>query len=451
MDSKKILEEIRDSLDEVIRQQGGKGKSLWQSLLQIHPADIADLLAELSKDDARALFIALSKEKRFEIFDEMSDNMKVFVLSLMTELDQIDALGMLSTDELTDLFDEFSDDELKTYLNLLHKGVREKVISLLKFKPDSAGGIMHTDVLSLMEDYTVEKSVKILQRVSPKRDIHQILFVTNRDYRLVGNIHLEDLVLHKAEERIGSFLRENELIADAFEDQEAIAKQMVHYGLMTIPVVDTEQHFLGVISSETLVDVLVEEATENVQRMAALAPIKQPYFEASFIRMLLERSYILIALLWIESFSAKIMLMNESTLNNFLLLFIPMLISVGGNTSNQTSAVVIQGMASGEIGFFNMIRFLRREFSMAALLAFILGVAAFVRVYWSSGQLLQSSVVSGTLGLIVFVSVVLGSAMPFILKKLRIDPAFSAGPFLATLMDILGILIYCFMVKMFLF
>ncbi len=343
MDSRKILEEIRDNIDVVIRQQGPIGKSLWQALLEIHSADIANFLAEIDRNNAQALFVALPQKARLEIFDDLSNRMRVFVLSFMNDQGQIDALQSLSADELTDLFDLFSDEELKKYLNLLHKQVREKVLSLLKFDPESAGGIMHTDVLTLMEDFTVEKSIKLLQRLSPKRDIHQQIFVTNRANRLVGNINLQDLVLQKPDERLGSFMRKNELVSRADEDQESIAKRMVHYGLMIVPVVDEDNHFLGVIPAETLVDVIVEEATEDVQKMGALMPIKHPYFEARFFRLLFERSYILVALLLAESFSTTILRAHEATLNDILLFFIPMLISVGGNTSSQTSAVVIQG------------------------------------------------------------------------------------------------------------
>ncbi|MGB8367361.1 MAG: magnesium transporter, partial [Candidatus Babeliales bacterium] len=381
----------------------------------------------------------------------LSDKMKMTMLACMSERDQVEAFQMLSADALTDLFDIFSDEELKTYLNLLHKQDREKILSLLQFAPESAGGIMHTDVLSLRDDFTVDKSIKLIQRLRPKRDVHQQIFVTDRFNKLVGHINLEDLVLQKPVDRIESFVRKNELTARTDEDQESIAAKMVHYGLMTVPVVDKNNYFLGIIPSETLVDVLVEEASEDVQKMAALTPIKQPYFEVSFFRLLYERGYILVGLLLAESFSGTIMRVHEASLNAFLLSFVPMLISAGGNTSSQTSAVAIQGMASGEISFYNMTRFLRREFYMACFLALLLSITAFLRVFFTSGVIWESIVISLSLGMIVMVSVTLGSAIPFILKRFNIDPAFSAGPFLATLMDILGILIYCYLIKILLF
>jgi magnesium transporter len=451
MDSKKILEEIKDSIDEVIHQQGSRGKALWNSLLSIHPADIADLLSEINKDKAYTFFVLLPKQLRLEVFVELSNRMRMFFLQEMSESEKIEAFHTLSTDELTDLFDDLSDEDLKNYLQLLHRGVQKKILSLLKFEPDSAGGIMETDVLTLIEDFTVEKSIKIIQRLSAKQEIHRDIFITNRDQKLTGYINLEDLVRHKNDERIMSFKKQVELSVYDFEDQEKIAEKMVHYGLMTVPVINKDGYFLGAISSETLVDVLVEEASEDVQKMAALTPIKHPYFEVPFMKLLLQRSYILVILLFAESFSMTIMRWYEATLNDFLLFFIPMLISAGGNTSSQTSAVVIQGMATGDIGFFNMSRFLKREFLMALFLGSILGIASFFRVFFSSSQIFDSLVISCALGVIVLVSVILGSMMPFFLKKMRIDPAFSAGPFLATVMDVLGIMIYCFIVKLFLF
>jgi len=212
---------------------------------------------------------------------------------------------------------------------------------------------------------------------------------------------------------------------------------------MTIPVVGSGNMFLGVIPSETLVDVLVEEAGENVLKMSAA-----PLHETSFFKQLFERSYILIILLLAESFSGTIVRAYEDTLGIILLSFIPMLISAGGNSSNQTSAMVIQGMASGHIRSSNMYKFLRREFLMAGMLSVILGCATFLRIYYSTHHVLQAFVVSLSLSVIVLLSVTLGSCMPFILRRLNIDPAFSAGPFLATIMDVLGVMIYCYITKL---
>jgi|SRR5579872_4722790 len=443
MNPKKILQEINDNLDAVL-QDAPLGQALWKEFIDLHPADIAQFFTDIDKQEFQKLFIKLPKELKLKVFEEFSDVMKVYCLSFLDERDQVEALNTLSADALTDLFDLFSDEELKKYLNLIHATERAEVISLMKFHPESAGGIMDVAVVTLLDDFTVEKSVKLLQRLRPRRDIHQQIYVTDRAHRLVGHVNLEDLVLEEPTKRVAAFMHENEYVAQAEEDREIVAQKMVHYGLMTVPVVSKDNLFLGVIPSETLVDVIVEEASEDVQKMAALAPMKYPYFETSFWRLLWERSYILIALLLAESFSGTIVRAYEATLGLVLMSFIPMLISAGGNTSSQTSAMVIQGLAAGDIQASNMLRFLRRELGMAVMLASILGVVAFIRVYSAFGNAVHSMVVSVALAAIVLVSCLLGSCIPFILKRLHVDPAFSAGPFLATVMDILGVLIYCY-------
>ncbi len=452
MDKALILHRVREHLAELLAgRKTPQMEMLWEAFLEIHQVDIADFLSDLDVSVAQQLFSALPEKIRHEVFQECSDVKKVMLLSVLSEQEQVDLFEDLSADELTDLFDYFSDEELKHYLRLLHKKVSEKVLSLLQFDPESAGGIMHTDVITLMQDFTVERSINLLQRLRPSKDIHQSIYVVDKAGMLAGFINLEDLVLHKPTDRIGSFMHESEFVAYADEDQEKVVKTMVHYGLMVIPVIDKERHFLGVISGETLVDVIMEEASEDVQKMAALAPMKYPYFETSFVRLVWERSYILIVLLLAESFSSNILHAYKTTLSEFLLVFIPMLISTGGNTSSQTSAMVIQGMASGDITLENVWLFLRRELAMSAVLGSILGLTSFVRVWLTGGTLLESFAISIVLSVIVMLAAVLGSGIPLILKRLNLDPAFSAGPFLATIMDILGVLIFCLLTKAVLF
>ncbi|MCX5922233.1 MAG: magnesium transporter [Candidatus Dependentiae bacterium] len=444
MNVRQILKEIQDNIKAVIEQDSDWGVHLWQELLKIHPADIADFFADISHDDFQALFLALPKDLKLEVFENFSDGFQAESLSFLSEQDKIDLLNDMPVDRVTDLLELLSDQDFRHYHKLLHKKAREKVLSLLKFHPETAGGIMDIEVITLVKDFTVEKSIKILQRLSPSRDIHQQIYVTDTGHRLVGHIKLEDLVLHQSQSLISSFMQENEYVAQAEEDRETVAKYMVHYSLMTIPVVGKGNHFLGVISSETLVDVLVEEASEDVQKMAALTPLKYPYFETSFFKMLFQRSYILIPLLLFESLSGTIIRSYEDILGCFLISFIPMLTSAGGYTSSQTSAMAIQGMASGDIRGSNMYKFLRREFLMACMLALVLSIVAFIRIYYSSHNVLQSLAVGLSLGVIVVMSVTLGSCIPFALRRFHVDPVFFAGPFLATIMDIVGVMIYCY-------
>lgn len=448
---KRILKKILEQSAAPVAQDKTLQKSVWQAFLDMHPVDIADFLAEIDKTTVQKLFGQLPQELQLEVFKEFSNSMKAFILHGMTEAEQVHAFRTLSADELTDLFDFLSDEDLKKYLGLLQKHVRHQVISLMKFSPDSAGGVMHTDVLTLMQDFTVQKSIQILQRLRPSRDIHTRIFIVNHAHKLVGYINLEDLVLHNASAPINSFMHENKLVALATQDQEEVAKKMIHYNLTIAPVTNEEGHFLGAIPASTLVDVLVEEAGEDIQKIGAVMPLKYPYFETPFIRMVWARGYILVILLLTGSFSTSILHSYEATLSAFLISFIPMLIGVGGNTSSQTSAVLIQGLAAGEITSAHVYKFLLRELSMAIVLAVCLGGAGFLRVYLTGGSVHECAVISLALALIVIVATTLGSCTPLLLKKIHIDPAFAAGPFLATIMDIVGTTIFCCLVYRFLF
>ena len=451
MNTQKVLNQLAENVQTVLNQDSPLGILLWQEFLKIHPADSAQFLSERQKDEAQRIFTKLPHQQQVDVFSYFSPPMMLQCLSLLSGQQRRALLNSLPLDELTDFFDELSDQELKEYIKLLHKEDREKVLSMMQFEPDTAGGIMHTDVVTLLQDFTIEKSIQILQRLQPSVELHPNIYVTNQENQLAGHINLEDLVLRPPQTRLSSILRKNELVVTVDEDQEKIAHQMIHYNLMTVPVVGANDTFLGIIPSEELGHILEEEAAEDVYRISALRPIKHSYFETSFFRLIYQRSYILIALLLVQIFSSIIIERYENLLKGFLILFITMIQSTGGNSSSQSSALAIRGISTGEINSTNMLRFFRREMMMAAVIGVLLGLVSFVRVYFFHSDNLWGNIsVSVALGVIVLVSSLLGSLIPVALRRLNLDPAFSAGPVLGTLMDILGLLIYCYIGQLFL-
>lgn len=439
----KLFDDIRTHIADVIARTEPLGSVLWDRLLKLHPADIADLCSNLELADVKGIFTQLPLELRLEVFAELSMRLKLWCLSFLPEQNRSEILSSLSIDELTDLFDELSDDELKEYLKLLHRKDREAVLSLMQFDPRSAGGLMHANVLTLMSDFTVEKSIQILQRLQPERDLHQRIFVTNQDNELMGHINLEDLVLKTPQTRLGAIMQPNELVINAHEDRAEIAMKMIHYHLTTVPVVDDTNTFLGVIPSDILVEIIGEEAGEDLYRISALSPMKETYFETPFTTLLYQRSSILLILLMVQSLSSFILSAYQATLAGYFMFFITKLTSAGGNASSQTSALAIQGLATGEMDYSTMFRFMRRELTMASAIGAILSVFTCIQMYVSAHDIIPSLIVSISLGLIVVVSMLLGSGMPFILKRFNVDPANAAGPLLATVMDVIGLFIYC--------
>jgi magnesium transporter len=449
---KKIFEQIEQNIQSVINRDSTLGNDLWNELLKAHPADIAQFFTDINHEDFRALFKRLPFIVKTSVFEHLSDTMKITCLSSLNEHEITAVLESIPTDEITDLFEDLSDEDLKRYFGLLRKKDREQVLALMQFSPESAGGIMDINAVTLQEDFTVEQSIQLLQRLQPEKELHQVIYVTDRHNKLMGYINLEDLVLNNPKKKLATFIKPTELVVNVSQDQEDVAKQMVHYHLMSAPVTSDHDYFLGIITSDTLVDVIEEEAAENVYKISAMTPIKQPYFETPFIKLFYQRSNILVVLLLVESLTYIILDYYHDIIGTALMAFMPMLVSVGGNTSNQTSVLAIQGLTSGEINYANMKKFLWREFLMSFAFALLLGATTFIRIYYMTQlQAIDALAISLSLGSIVILSVTLGSALPIMLQRIGIDPAFSAGPFLATIIDIIGTLIYCYICWLILF
>ena len=225
VDGKTILQKVRENLTAVITHDSSLGKELWKALLREHPADLASFLTDLDRDDFKQLFLALPKDLSLEVFEELSEPLKVVALGCMSESSRIEALNSLHADQLTDLFDLFSDEELKKYLKQLHKESREQVLSLLKFDPESAGGIMDTDVLTLRQEFTVGKSIDLLRRITPSQEIFNVIYITDNIQKLVGYIRLEDLVLKDPQSRIETFMKKASLLLKQMKTKKQSQKR----------------------------------------------------------------------------------------------------------------------------------------------------------------------------------------------------------------------------------
>jgi len=438
------------NIEEIIEQKTEEGKRLWKQLLEEHPADIADVLEQISHEQLERVFVKFSCGLQVSLFHELSGSYKTSILSLVDGEQQSCILRKYPIDDLVDFFDSVSDKDLKKYLEVLNKQDRQKAISLLKFNSESAAGIMNTDIVTLMQDLTVARSVTLLQRLQPSKQLHQQIYITDRHNILQGYIQLEDLVLRSPETNLQTILKKPYFIANADQDQEEVAHEMVHYSMSSAPVVNADNMLLGVIHEEEVIDVLQYEAKENIHRMSAVTVQKKSYFDIPFWSLIYSRGSILAVLLVVESLTSVIIGKFEGTMTVFLVAFFTTLVSTGGNTSCQTSAITIQGMSSGVINNQNMGRFVKREMLIGLVIALLLAIVVFLRAYFVYGDFMGSFVVSLSLGLVVVLSVFLGSCVPIFLKKIGLDPAFSAGPFLATMIDIFGIFIYCYIAYLFL-
>ncbi len=443
---KKILFQIENNIDAVIAEDSTLGKDLWQILLSQHYADIAMLINKLDDDRQHALFKKLSREIAVKVFRKLPKQQQATLLVALDLEQATTLLKNMPADELTDLFDFLSDDDLEKYLKLLQSKQRNQILSLLSFNPRSAGGRMNSDVITLHKEFTVRRCVELLQRLSHTKTIMQRMYVTNKDNVLVGYVTLDKLVLSKPETHLVQITSPNELVVSVDEDQEDVANQMHHYGLLYVPVVDKHNHFLGVITADDVFEIIKEEGSEDVYKMFGLIPVDQGYFATPIMRQVWQRGIWLVGLLILQSLSSIILSSYNDLIGKYTIIavFLTMLIGTGGNAGNQSATVVIRGLTTREISRRNAYKVFLREVSIGVLMSFVLSIVAFIRVYWSCHELLNAFIISFSLFLIVVTSMALGALIPIMLERFDMDPAHSAAPFLATLMDVLGVLIYCF-------
>ncbi|MCK4265278.1 magnesium transporter [Candidatus Babeliales bacterium] len=439
------LTNIEERINIVLKGDDPIGNDLWNKLLLEHPADIAELIERLEKDCQVDIIKKLPNKLSPQVFEHLPPNIQAIILPKVDPDKVTLLLQEMPVDELTDLFEYLTDEKVKKYLKLLQTRQRKQVISLLHFDPESAGGIMNSDVLTLNLDFTIKKSISLLQKVQPTKEHLERIYITDNENVLLGHIHIDDLVINKPELSLKDIVTKNELIIYVNEDQEEVAKQIKHYSLYSAPVVDKENHFLGIITADDVFHIIEEEASEDLYKTSGITPIKQTYFQTSFWKLIQQRSPWLVGLLLLQSVSGIIMAQYSKVIDKHTVLsfFITMLIGTGGNAGNQTGAFLIRGLATGEIDRSNGFKLLFREFRISIFMSLILSTIGFIRVITTHSSLVIATTISISLFLITIVSMVMGALLPLILERMNFDPANSAQPFLATLMDIIGIFIYC--------
>ena len=433
-------------IQEVLTQATPRGADGWQLITHSHPSDIADLVEALSSRIRKKLVKKLGMPLLAKTFEQLEHLTQVEVIKMLSEDTASDVLKHMHADEVVDLLEHLDDDSVKYYLKLLQKKRRTQILSLLTFDSKSAGGIMTSDILTLHSDLTVKKSIGLLQRVRPDEvEIRYRLYVVDNDNHLVGHVTLDTLVTNKAETPLSKLIKKNEVVINAHEDQEEAVHKMAHYELSSVPVVDDDGHFLGVIVSTDAFDVIEEEASEDVYKMSGVGHVEHTYFETPLSQMFYERGKWLVPLLLFQSVSGQIMSRFDAMLSEHVIIafFLTMLIGTGGNAGNQSATLVIRGLATGEINRNQGMLVLMREFAIGVFIAASLSLISFGRVIFTNGNHVIASAISLSLFCIVLASMVLGTLIPLILERFGIDPAHSAAPFLATLMDIIGIMIYC--------
>jgi magnesium transporter len=439
-----LIPEIESRFDEVIAGRTEEGKDLWKKFTSQHPADIALVLDHLSEEHALAFFERLDKKFTALIFDKLSTDAQAVLISHFDDEELVYIFKQIPSDRLTMIFEQIPAKSLGKYLKLTNKKRSKRIASSLESEDKSAGRVLNSDVLTLHKELTVKKIISLLHDLSDNYEILPRQYVVDNDMKLTGYIEITDLLRNCPTTRIEKIAKKIDVKACVDDDQEMVAEVVRRYDLLSIPVTDKKGHFLGVIAANDVLEIIEEEMTEDTYKMSGLSPVEHSYVKTSFFKIVLQRSRWLAPLLLFQSVSGFVVHHFEAIIMPFgLIPFLMMLVGTGGNVGNQSATLVVRGLATGEINRKNKLYVLLREILISIFIGMILIVVAGVRVYFVNQHLPTVATICLSLFSIVTVSVSLGTIIPIILDYWEIDPAHSAAPFISTLMDVIGVTIYC--------
>lgn len=434
--------------------------SLRDHLVEVPPVEIAETFGALSDEERVLIFRILPRDIAAEIFAQLDVDLQRNVLSGLGDRQTARLLNEMAADDRTALLEEIPAEAARQLLALLSKEEREVALSLLGYPEGSVGRLMSPDYLTIHADWKVREVLEHIRTNGQPSDAFDTLYVVDASGKLVDEIDIKQVLLASVEDEITSLMNYTFEALDAHSDQEVAVELFRKYDRPTLPVVDSNGILLGIVTVDDILDVQEEEVTEDIQKLGGTEALEEPYIKTPVLTLIRKRAHWLVVLFVGEMLTASAMANYEHAIQSavVLTLFIPLIISSGGNSGSQASTLVIRALAIGEIGLRDWFNVLRRELVTGASLGALLGVVGFLRVViWA-----QFSPVYGehwlSLAWTVFVSlaavVTLGSTagamLPFILKSFRLDPATSSAPFVATIVDVAGLAIY-FTVAMMLF
>lgn len=433
------LEEIRKLLD--TKQY----TRLRQKLSEMIEADVAAILEELEETEQLKVFRILPKDMAADVFSYMDVDIQHFIITSLSERDAGNIIDNLMSDDAADLLEEMPASIVKRLLASASPETRRDINNLLRYPEDSAGSIMTVEFVDLKENLTVEQSIERIRNVGVDSETINICYVLDVRRKLVGTVALRYLLLSQPDEIIGEIMNENVISINTMMDQEEVARQFQKYDFTAMPVVDNEDRLVGIITVDDIVDIMEQEATEDIEKMAAIVPTDKSYMRTGVIETWKKRIPWLLLLMISATFTGKIISSFEDALSVYVVLtaFIPMLMDTGGNAGGQASVTIIRGLSLDEIEFGDIFKVIGKEIRVAALCGITLAVANFAKLMFIDRVSLQvAAVVCITLVAVVLIAKIVGCTLPMFAKKLGFDPAVMASPFITTIVDAISLLIY---------
>ena len=418
---------------------------LRQKVAEMNEADIASAMEELEEEELLKMFRILPKGMAADVFSYLEVESQQFIITSLSERDAGLIIDNLMSDDATDLLEEMPASVVKRLLACASPETRRDINHLLRYPEDSAGSIMTVEFMDLKEDITVEEAIARIRKKGVDSETINICYVLDKQRTLVGTVALRYLLLSEPDAIIGDIMHENVISLNTLMDQEEVARQFQKYDFTSMPVVDNENRLVGIITVDDVVDIMEEEATEDIEKMAAIVPTDKPYMKTGVWETTMTRIPWLLLLMLSATFTEKIINSFESALSACLILtgYIPMLMGTGGNGGGQSSVVIIRGISLDEIEFSDIFKVIWKEFRIAIVCGAILAGVNFLKMLWlDQTTILVAAVVSITLVVTLICAKVLGCILPMLAKRAGFDPAVMASPFITTVVDAISLFTY---------
>ena len=422
-----------------------KYSELKNLLSEMNEADIAAVLKELPQEKLPLLYRILPKELAAEVFVNMDSDAQEFLIRAFSDNELREVLDELYVDDAGDIIEEMPATVVKRILMHTDPEVRKSINEILQYPEDSAGSIMTIEYVDLTKYMTVEDAFTRIRRTGVDKETIYICYVTDENRKLLGIVTVKDLLLSEKNAKIFEIMDTNIISANTLEDKEIVAEKFRKYDLLALPVVDQENRLVGIVTIDDAMDVLQDENTEDIEKMAAITPTDKPYLKMSVFETWKKRFPWLLLLMVSATFTGKIITHFEDALQSYVVLtaFIPMLMDTGGNCGGQSSVTIIRGLSLGDITFRDTFRVIWKEFRVAFLCGVTLALVNFGKMLLIDRvSVMVAAVVCVTMVLTIILAKFIGCTLPILAKRLHFDPAVMASPFITTIVDALSLLIY---------
>jgi len=434
----KYLRELEAFIDE------GQELKILTLISRIHPDDIADLLDSLEEDKRLKLFRLLDVETASDVIMEMGEISRDLILEDISPERLTQIVDDMPSDDAADLIGDLPDEQAQDILQKIDKEKSREVQRLLEYPEDSAGGIMQTELISAIRDATVKETIELIREFSEGvEDLHNV-FVINKNSQLVGILPLRKLILAKEDTSIENIMDPSVIYATADMDQEEVAGIFRKYDMISLPVVDNDMHILGRILFDDILDVIEEEDSEDIFRMAGISEEEDIVYSGATLQVCMTRLPWLAFILFGTLLSGYFLWLYQSTLTELLALitFVPVICAMSGNVGVQSTSIVIRGLAIGKIDFLNLRKLVAKELAVGTLIGLVCAVVGGLIGYiWHHNMVLGISIFLAMFITIAFAALV-GIVTPLLFKKIKIDPAVASGALVTTTADIIAINIY---------